>query len=170
MSLSSSCLGCFGPLGKVRMHDGSVKLIFQLRKGDIVHGGSRVLATVSYTSDASFAAENHGIGMIQLNNMLIAPYHPVRVHKKWKFAIDLVPYPKHTTLDTVYNFVLDSRHILIVNDIECATLGSPVLFGHRLQDLQAHPSWQSGSIDYSDVYVEHDDQGYLCKFYQASMP
>eukprot|EP00122_Pirum_gemmata_P015247 Pgem_evm1s14247 len=56
------------------------------------------------------------------NGLLLTPYHPVCIDNKWKFPVHLKPSSIHQ-LDSVFNFVLNKNHIMIINDIECITLG-----------------------------------------------
>ena len=58
------------------------------------------------------------------NGLVITPGHPVRVNGVWQRASEMkngVKLGKQNTV--VYNYVLDQSHILLVNGVECVTLG-----------------------------------------------
>ena len=61
--------------------------------------------------------------MVQLqNDLLITPYHPVKINNEWKFPIEIGKLVNHQS-DYLFNFVLDSGHIVMANKEACCTLG-----------------------------------------------
>ena len=54
--------------------------------------------------------------------LLITPYHPIKINNEWRFSKD-IGETVNINCDYLYNFVLESGHILIINNIPCCTLG-----------------------------------------------
>ena len=67
------------------------------------------------------------------NGLKITPYHPVKIDNIWKFPIDVVG-AKNVDCNKVYNFVLNTRKSIVVNNIICCTLGHNIqghVIGHN---------------------------------------
>jgi hypothetical protein len=67
------------------------------------------------------------------NGLKITPYHPIKIDNNWKFPIDIVG-AKNMNCNKVYNFVLNTRKSIIVNNIVCCTLGHNIqgsVIGHN---------------------------------------
>ncbi len=54
--------------------------------------------------------------------MIITPYHPVRIEGKWKFPIDINHFEERDC-DAVYSFILDDGHVMVINGVECVSMG-----------------------------------------------
>jgi hypothetical protein len=88
----------------------------------------------------------------------ITPYHPVRLNGRWQHSQEthaVVMRP----CDAVYNLVLDTGHVVVVDGVECVTLGHGLDDGdggvlrhaylgtHRVvDDLRACDGWASGRV------------------------
>ena len=169
LGLKNCCCGicgCFYGEDMVRMWDGTEKEINNLQQGDIVEGGYRVLCTVEFIHSG-----NH-VDMVEIpNGPTLTPWHPVYI-KKWTFPADLYPVIQKKCFQ-VYNFVLDSGHILNVNGYKCITLAhgrtDPVLahpyFGTDkiLEDLEKHDGFEEGRVVFVDAQIERDENGLVCK-------
>lgn len=183
--------GCFGPSGQVLMSDGSYRAVQYLRKGDsvAVHdrlgggrcGAARVVCVITY----------RGVKTVRLpgSGLSITPWHPVRVGGQWRFPADVVaeaaaaspvPVDPHSLLEApprVYNLVLDSGHVVVVDGVEAVTLGhgfqEDVLrhpfFGTAavVQQLQALPGWQQGYVCLDDADVQLGTDGQVCGYAAA---
>jgi len=58
--------------------------------------------------------------------LLITPYHPLKLQNdRWVFPCQLAPV-LNIPVKAVYNFVLDSGHVLTVNGYHCATLAHEI--------------------------------------------
>ena len=55
--------------------------------------------------------------------MIITAWHPIRLNQQWIMPCTLVSSPSNISCEAVYNFALDQGHTVLVNDIECVTLG-----------------------------------------------
>lgn len=159
---------CLSGDSNILMANGSLKQMRHLVKGDKVAGGAAVIAMVVFHS-------KNPVTLVSCNGVMITPYHPVRIDGVWRFPIDVVgPGARMTELNTVYNLVLDSGHVVIADGVECVMLGhdfeDPVVahpyFGKSrkvIKDLQQHPDWEFGYLVYFDVKVERDDEGLVCR-------
>ncbi len=57
------------------------------------------------------------------NGLLITAWHPIRHNQQWIMPCSLVSAPTEISCEEVYNFALDQGHTVLVNDVECVTLG-----------------------------------------------
>jgi len=89
---------------------------------------------------------------------LITPKHPVRVNGEWKYPCQLGE-KKLVNCSAVYTFVLESEHVMIINGIECITLGKTFdgkvkhdYFGTEavVNDLMKLEGWNYGDIVLND--------------------
>lgn len=116
--------GCFHGNCTVQMMDGTTKLVKDVIPGDQLapHGSSvqYVVKTKCRNGQAKMIAFNNGL--------LITSWHPIRVHGRWIMPCSLVSAPTEIHCDEIFNFVLDQGHTLLVNNVECVTLG------HGFQD------------------------------------
>ena len=106
---------CFDGKSIVKMEDNSNKMVSSLVKGDIVFGGFKIDCVVKTIIQGE-------IEVVNLNNMLITPWHPVYYQDKWIFPINIKSSEK-VNLDYIYNIVLNTGHIMLINDIQVVTLG-----------------------------------------------
>ena len=151
--------GCFDGYGLVKMYDILnqeiyYKPVHQIQKGDTVY------CPVNNNKYASIICVvklkvNKEISMCEFNEMLITPYHPMYVEKEWIFPHHLCE-PSLYEIDYMYDFVLDSGHIIEINNNKVITLGHGFKFNDIVQheyfgdkiidDLMNHPDWECGYI------------------------
>ncbi|CAF1946976.1 unnamed protein product [Rotaria magnacalcarata] len=111
--------GCFHGECKVRLMNGTSKLIKNVKPGDRMapHGGM-----VNYVIKTK--CQNEKAKMVVIDNgLIITAWHPIRLHQQWIMPCSLVSAPTEISCKEVYNFALDQGHTIFVNDIECVTLG-----------------------------------------------
>lgn len=147
--------GCFDGNGMVAMHNGPNKMVRGLKKGDCVAGGGTVVCVVrTPTTDC--------IEMVEFGAMKLTPWHPIRragrmgIEPGWAFPCDIKQSTRVLLADGLYNVVLDSEHVLYIEEIECITLGHGFqgdVVGHEyfgtemvLNDLRALPGWDEGVV------------------------
>lgn len=159
---------CFDGNSVVIMETGGIKLVKDIKKGDLLFNNFRVKCVIKTVV--------HGeIDICELNNMLITPWHPVCMNDEnvWVFPIDLVK-PTKEKLDFVYNFVLEEGHYSIINGIKVVTLGHDFdtnnviqhnYYGSDLviQDLKRLRGWDDGLIVLDKPKFERDSQGKISK-------
>ena len=171
MAVHSSVGPCFLGASTVRMADGSHKRCDEIRAGDVDIAGYKIRCVVkTLVSHAD---------IVQLGSQIGDPatvggftlWHPVFVNGSWQHPADIGKIQRVQT-DAIYNFVLESGHCLIINNIMTCTMGHDFTAntvidhpyfgkrraGHRniIDDLSADPGWASGFITWKNVQVEHD--------------
>jgi hypothetical protein len=103
----------------------------------------------------------------------LTPHHPVRVGGAWRAPEGLGPLVPSG--GTVYNFVLESSHVLLVDGHACVTLGHGIaapgaahaFYGTRrvIEALTALPGWSDGLVRVGEVLT--DDCGHATAFVAA---
>ena len=153
-SFNDSNAPCFHPNSLVTLSTGEQIPITALKKGDCVLSDCGVIATVAciikYQSTAATLAFS------KLDDLLITPWHPIRVKGEFIFP-NKVATTINLPCDVVYNVVLESGHILVVNEIECVTMGHSFREGDAqhpyfgstaiVEDLRQFSGWDVGLIE-----------------------
>jgi hypothetical protein len=153
-SYNNSGGGCFGPTSTVEVllpggRTVARTPVAKVKAGDTVRvatkkGWACVQCVVSMPPKPLFAVSG---------GLTATGSHPIRLGGVWK-------KPSQVGLPAgcapVYNFVLDSEHLLLVDGVECVTFGHglmeegvahPFYGSHRvIQALQSLPGWQSGLV------------------------
>lgn len=160
----NQCGGCFSGGSTVIIADGTVKRLDCIRKGDLVQtplGYAEVLCVVINKFNQSIIDKARCKRL--LGGLEITPYHPIRVGGKWQFPSCLNKESTQTLqpvdvdyYETMYDFVLKDVHIMIINGVECVTLGHGFqedvvrhqYFGSNavVHDLMKLPGWGEGSV------------------------
>lgn len=92
------------------MNDGTLKKVKDIKKGDILKGNVVVKCSIE-------TEVNKEIEIIKFESgLIITKYHPVLFNHIWTFPIDCGNLVK-IFIDKYYNFVLQSGHIMKVNEI-----------------------------------------------------
>lgn len=156
--------GCFGGKGKVLMNDGTLILIEDLKKGDIVYGGAKIMCVVVHAN-----TETVNI----LDNLYITSWHPVRMYGKWVFPNSITNSGK-LIMDKVYNYVLDSVHTIIVNGTIACTLAHGFtgdVIGHDFygtekvhNSLKNFPGYADGHVVVAEANVARNSTGLVCDY------
>ncbi len=126
-----SSAGCFHGDSLVKISDNRTIKISDLRKNmEIIDSdGNRAIIECVIT----FPCSNTTCLSEFPNGLKITPYHPVKIDNVWKFPIDVVG-AKNVDCNKVYNFVLNTRKSIVVNNIVCCTLGHNIqgpVIGHN---------------------------------------
>ena len=160
--------GCIGGDCKVLLNNGELKYVKDLVKGDKLFGNCEILCALR------MKVSNSLIELCKFENGLkITPWHPVKFNNKWVFPNNINSDEMEKSVeccDYVYNFILNEGHSMIVNGIECVTLGhgkmdNDVLaheyfgsFSKISNDLNKIKGWNSGMIDLtSDSFQRNQD-------------
>jgi len=154
--------GCFQGDCKVLMADGSRRPIKNTNPGEMVwtpSGPSQILVVLTCST------KNKSQPMSQINSLLITPWHPILQGGKWIFPADLAFYSERM-IQTVYNLVLDSGHIIDIEGIKACTLAhgfeEPVVqhpyFGTAavIDDLKKVPGWDIGRPTFTNLVTVRD--------------
>lgn len=167
--------GCFNGEGLVQMGNGEVKAVKNLKRGDEVtstNGSTaKVLALIETVIPDGQLTE-----VVEVEGVLLTPWHPVQTGTdgQWVFPADLHA-SKKVSLRAIYNLVLDSHHVVVINKLNVITLGhnktegvlAHPYFGSQkvVEDLKGHPGWSSGHLVITNPKVERDSNGLVCKFF-----
>jgi hypothetical protein len=159
--------GCFAPETLIRRPDGSCTMITDLKRGDSVWTPSGPATVVALVVCGS---KSRAQPMTMLGSLVITPFHPVRMRgqtHRWEFPADIAGYTDRL-ISTVYNLVLDSRHIVMADGWEALTLGhgfsEPVAahdyFGTQrvIDDLMKQPGWSEGRPTFVNLKAVKDSQ------------
>jgi len=163
--------GCIDGNGMVAMADGKTKLVKEVCKDDEVLGVDGqpvkivcVIKILCRGNKAYFAQFECGLR--------ITPWHPIRIDGEFYFP-STIGRTSECECSEVYNFVLESQHVMKINGIECVTLGHGFqeevvkhpYFGTSavIKDLQKMKGWESGLVELREDYVERDPKTGLIK-------
>ncbi len=163
--------GCFAPHCMVKMGDNSYKQIQNIHP-DIDYvwtpsGPAKVVALVKIGSSNPYQP------MSNINKLWITPYHPILFEGRWRFPADIAFYCDRL-MPVVYNLVLESGHIIDVNDFLCPTLGHGLTedlvkhdyFGtHKvIDDLKKLPGWAFGRPTFTNLKAIKNAEGVICEW------
>lgn len=166
---------CFSGNGKVKMADGSIKLVSKIRKGDEVVDlsgrKSRIRCVVTTIVNPS------SYEMVKVNDLWITPWHPVKITSTdgWKYPSRLgrtvIP-----GINEVYNFVLFSGVGVCINGMDVVTMGhgiinNPIIshpfFGTNriIYDLKMYSpmGWEKGFILLDNARIIRDEKTNMVK-------
>ncbi|RNA40844.1 von willebrand factor type A (vWA) domain was originally [Brachionus plicatilis] len=165
----SSCL--------VELKNCQIKTLDQLRKGDVLSNGAKVVCLVKSKYEGN---------LVKINNLTITPYHPVFFEDKWQFPIEIYLEKKVKKIDSetaccvslmenckpisVCNIVLDRKHYANIEGLNCITLGhgykddkvlKHAYYGSRkcIEDLMTFKEWNDGLINMKNFDVIRDSSG-----------
>jgi hypothetical protein len=150
------------------MSEGVTKQIFEVKKGDYLEDGSRVICNLK----TKFGGE-----MCKIDNLIITPYHPIVYNNQWKLPIDVVienegnarfqmiMQPK----SWVCTLVLSRNHIINAEGVRCISLGhgftEEVLrheyYGTKnvIENLKQMKGWDRGEIRLNSYKLQRDSKG-----------
>jgi len=145
---------CFAGSCLVQMANGNERQVRHVRKGDQVSVPGGVSATVvcvlKTLTDGGFTP------LVCLGDLVVTPYHPLRVAGTWVFPCSLAPLSL-TECDAVYSFVLSSGHVMSISGYDCVSLGhnftaktvAHPYFGSQqvVHDLSAMEGWRKGLVE-----------------------
>jgi len=158
---NNSYAPCFGGDSRVRMSDGRVVALRDLRRGDLVAmPGTQNVAAVRCLIRTACAG-----GLARLVSLpggpWVTPWHPVRVLDSggaWSFPGDIGSSQPDTPCDALYSFVLEEGHSMIMDGWECIAWGHHIVddpvayhpfFGcdEVLTALAELPGWDDGFVE-----------------------
>jgi len=146
--------GCFGGNSIVHIKGNKFKLVSEIEKGDILSNDAKVICVIKIIVTSGEKE------MVRINELLITKWHPIIIDGEWIFPVERT-HAYLEEIDMVYNFVLDSKHIITINDIKCCTLGhnftdnyviSHPYYGTDkiINDLSMMDGWKEGKIIIND--------------------
>lgn len=154
-SYYNSSGGCFGGNSIVHMKDG-FKKVSEICKDDILENGAKVICVINTIITKGLKS------MVHINGLEITEWHPIiDKNNTWIFPVENYE-AKIINIDMVYNFILDTKHIITINGTQCCTLAHgftdnavishPYLGTNKIiEELSEIEGWQNGNITISDV-------------------
>ena len=158
--------GCFHPTTNVLMVGNKYKPINDVVKGD------QVLDIKGNIIDVICLVKincNDKCTMVRIDDLIITPYHPIKLDDKWVFPKDL-NIPLEFECDYVYNLVLRNNHTIVVNNYIACTLAHNIIdndvikheyFGTDaiLNDLKKIKGYETGLATFNMNDFIRDDIG-----------
>ncbi|AYV82270.1 MAG: hypothetical protein Homavirus23_1, partial [Homavirus sp.] len=111
---------CFDGRCTVIMENDDIKLIRDLKKGDKVCNSNGDVATILCIIKTTI--QSGYTDLVILDDLRVTPWHPIKHNGVWVFPCK-VKEPMKVYCDYVYNFVLDSHHIMTISGVDAITLG-----------------------------------------------
>ena len=160
---------CFLPASSVLMADGTMKRCDDIRPGDIAALGYRIQCVIkTEVSHADIVELGETVNGSRGGFTL---WHPVFINGEWRHPAD-VDTVRRVATNSIYNFVLDTGHVLMINGIMTCTMGHDMTdnavidhpyFGKRrpgvrniIDDLSVSPGWSDGYVIWHNVEMEKD--------------
>jgi hypothetical protein len=148
-------------------NNGEKKYVKDIKKNDLLMGNIKVLCVLKTNIN------NNEIPMVHLKNGLkITPYHPIKTETNdFIFPINLVDHVNNQLIirddiESIFSFVLEKDHIMMINDVECVTLGhgfqgecvSHPFFGTErvINELKKINGWDDGLIEIENNSLHRD--------------
>lgn len=159
VSIANKCCnaagGCFTGDCWVRLADGVSKRVCELKAGDEVLSWNG--KTCRIVCVVKIKCLNNLATIVRLGNIKLSPYHPVYIDGKWNFPID-ISAPESIACDYIYDFVVDSEHVINIDGFECVTWGHSFkgdviehpYFGSEkvVEDLKGFSGWKNGLVSF----------------------
>jgi Mg-chelatase subunit ChlD len=147
--------GCWLGHCKVQMADGSWRMTHQLRAGDVVLGGYRIICVVR-------TKHKRPIKIMCNEQLAITPWHPIRLpFASWVFPCEQIELlgleAEESFTHYVYNLVLESGHTVRIGNYDVVTLGhyfeeNDIIrheyfgTGRVIEDLMLKEGWSQGMV------------------------
>jgi hypothetical protein len=123
--------GCFAASASVLRRVDGLTPMDQLQVGDLVCVSGGDFVAVQFVAQIRVPST-----LVRIDKLLITPSHPIRVNGQWTKPKYLSPIDSQRA-DLVYNVVLESNHILVVDGVECLTWGHKNLHPAVAHDFYA---------------------------------
>ena len=161
---------CFHGHCKIKMGDGSTKLLCNIRTGETV-------STPYGNTSVKFITKQECINgvcemvVFQKTGLIVTPTHPIKYNDKWVHP-KMIYEPSVIKTGYIYNLVLYEHHSCYINDMECITIGhgqtADILssyFGtcEAVNDLSALGIQSDGFVHIPHNSIWRNKEGYVCK-------
>lgn len=164
---------CFDGRCTVGMVDGTVRAIKDLYKGDKIVNSKGEISTIVCVIKTNIPS--HYSDIVILDDLRVTPWHPIKYNNEWVYPCK-VKEPLKVYCDEVYNFVLDSHHIMTISGYDVVTLGhgisdDPVLshpfFGTQrvIDNLKTDQGWNEGLVEINKYEPKYDENGLICALF-----
>jgi hypothetical protein len=166
--------GCFVGTTQIRMADGSVKQVQDLKKGDQVvsladpYDHKSMLTAASVVCLVETMIPNQQTYLVTFaDGLKITPWHPVLYKGAWKFPNDIgKTVAKEEHCSAVYTLLLDKGHTVQLNNVWCICLAhsyTQSILQHDylgteavIEDLRKLDGWDGGKVSINTSYFIRD--------------
>lgn len=175
--------GCFDADGYVTMFSDDIGEYYlpvkSLKKGQVVKTMcNNQITKTKIRCVIKSTVPNGVLSMCKISQMLITPWHPIIFNGQWVFPIN-VAEETMVNIDYIYNIVLESGHVLFINDCPVVTLGhefsEPIVahpyYGSQeiINDLSKFPGWIDGLIELPNPVIMRQN-GLVTKLINNTSP
>jgi Mg-chelatase subunit ChlD len=147
---------CFHGNSKVELANGTYKFASEIIKGDLVKLGNSKNYDIGEIECVVKTMISSPINLIKVSNdLILTPWHPVKVKNTWKFPCDIEYAIDCSTMycEAIYSFIITAQYNssqikrgngrgMIIGGIECATLGHGILNSSVI----SHPFFGTESV------------------------
>jgi len=163
--------GCFHPSSQVLTINNSFKQIDKIVKGDKLIDSKGNINTVVCV----IKINGNDIKLIDIERLLITPYHPIKLNDEWVFPKNVSNI--ETNCNSVYNLVLDNNHTIVINNYITCTLGHNITenevikheyFGTDkvINDLKQIEGFNNGYVELNmNDFIRDNTTGKINKIY-----
>jgi len=147
--------GCFHGDCLVELYDKKSKKVKEIKKNDLIVGPQG--QPIKIVCVVKTKIKSGKIRFVEFpDGLKITPWHPVKLDKEFVFPKNLFQ-EKTFNCDEMFDFVLESGHLIKINDIECVTLG------HKFtdNDVVKHEFFGSDKIINSLKKLDGWENGYI---------
>ena len=160
--------GCFNGNGIVKLKNNKIKKVNELIKGDILLNGN-IIDCVIKTKVQSYQY------VVDINNILLTPYHPIFYNGNWVFPIN-IKKPIKVYVDYWYNVIVKNGFSIVINDIEVIGLGHQQNYGilyhpyfgtqKVIEDLRKYDGFEKGFVYVKGIpKVVRDENNFVSQYY-----
>ncbi len=143
--------GCFHPSSQVLMVGNHFKSIYNIIKGDKLIDSKGNINTVLCV----IKINGNNIKLIDIEGLLITPYHPIKFNNEWVFPKDISNI--ESNCNSVYNLVLNNNHTIVINNSITCTLGHNI----TENEVITHEYFGTDKVINDLKQIEGFDQGYI---------
>jgi len=143
--------GCFNGEAKVRMADGTSKQARDIHVGDLLMSASDGCDT---TTVEACIVEARGIHqLVQLDDLLITPHHPVVQDGRWILPHDVQGARQVDADVELFNFITTNREAIHVEGFVATSIGTYCEGLHDIEQNAEHRIWGTDLI--VRIYQQH---------------
>ena len=171
---------CFDGNCMITLHNSKSIKVNQLKKGDKVltlcdHNNLNITKIATVRCILKTVIKEGYANLVNLFGLIITPRHPIFTMNGWTFP-NRCASSKMIKCEAIYSIVLDTDHVVFINDIACICLGHGFknsILEHDylgtnaiINDLRVMDGWNEGLIVTTSGCADIDENGHLCKINQ----
>ena len=146
--------GCFHPSSHILMTGNYYKQIDKITKNDKIVDVKGNIATVICIIKINC---NGKCSMVNIDGLLITPYHPIKLNNEWIFPKDIDNNITDYECDAIYNLILNDHHTIVINNCISCTLGHNIIEN----DVIKHPFFGTDVVINDLKKIKGFNEGYI---------